>query len=146
MWPLVLYHHACHLTCHVVDFVNFQNSHWSPRRVLREVLSASDGRLLQYSSTSPEVQTFTCSPKNTEGYQFSKTFFGVIFENNPKLRGKPLSGLTPKSSTNKMKNSRVVIYCAEAVSVVLIKQQLMELRNWISHLVHTKTMVSVRRH
>ncbi len=29
------------------------------------------------------------SPKNTKGYQFSKTFFGVIFENNPKLRGNP---------------------------------------------------------
>ena len=25
------------------------------------------------------------SPKNTEGYQFSKTFFGVIFANNPNL-------------------------------------------------------------
>ena len=46
---------------------------------------------LQYEPGSADLYVFG-SPKNTEGYQFSKTFFGVIFENNPKLRGKPLRG------------------------------------------------------
>jgi hypothetical protein len=30
-----------------------------------------------------EVQTFTCSPKNTEGYQFSKTFLGSFSQTTP---------------------------------------------------------------
>ena len=38
--------------------------------------------LLQYERGSADLYVFG-SPKNTEGYQFSKTFFGVIFANNP---------------------------------------------------------------
>ena len=37
---------------------------------------------LQYEPGSADLYVFG-SPKNTEGYQFSKTFFGVIFANNP---------------------------------------------------------------
>ena len=40
--------------------------------------------LLQYEPESADLYVFG-SPKNTEGYQFSKTFFGVIFANNPNL-------------------------------------------------------------
>ena len=39
-------------------------------------------RRLQYEPGSADLYVFG-SPKNTEGYQFSKTFFGVIFANNP---------------------------------------------------------------
>ena len=38
--------------------------------------------VLQYERGSADLYVFG-SPKNTEGYQFSKTFFGVIFANNP---------------------------------------------------------------
>ena len=38
--------------------------------------------ILQYERGSADLYVFG-SPKNTEGYQFSKTFFGVIFANNP---------------------------------------------------------------
>ena len=37
---------------------------------------------LQYEPGSADLYVFG-SPKNTEGYQFLKTFFGVIFANNP---------------------------------------------------------------
>ena len=37
---------------------------------------------LQYERGSADLYVFG-SPKNTEGYQFLKTFFGVIFANNP---------------------------------------------------------------
>ena len=40
--------------------------------------------VLQYEPGSADLYVFG-SPKNTEGYQFSKTFFGVIFANNPNL-------------------------------------------------------------
>ena len=39
---------------------------------------------LQYERGSADLYVFG-SPKNTEGYQFLKTFFGVIFANNPNL-------------------------------------------------------------
>ena len=42
------------------------------------------GRSSQFKRGSADLYVFG-SPKNTEGYQFSKTFFGVIFENTPNL-------------------------------------------------------------
>jgi hypothetical protein len=50
---------------------------------------------LQYEPRSADLYVFG-SPKNTEGYQFSKTFFGVIFANNPNLEeSRPIKHAAP---------------------------------------------------
>ena len=54
----------------------------SPDRKRQPLQRACTGTHLQYERGSADLYVFG-SPKNTEGYQFSKTFFGVIFANNP---------------------------------------------------------------